>query len=377
MSFLKYTGVYTRKGEKYVFEMNDNVKKLSKFYTTLNNPTYDNSFKNMFCSEKSITKSFLNSVLFPKSKLIEKIEFSKTYFAGKSLVNNRYGYGSKSIDVGCKLFLKKNNGLNIKGNILICDVEMQIGFSDEIEKRFIDYANKIRVDSNYQDTWVVSFILKESIDNKNNKVQLNKVDTDGVVKMKDFQLMKIIEINLNYCNFLLKKNKEIEIIDGEVLDIPGREWIKMLCIPLWCKSHWINESVYILPELSKKFIKCSFLRKAMNKIVHKDQLFDLSDVDEHYNRIERKNYVKLQKEIKELRKKLKQYEEAEKEDDGFRYENAEEEEEEIDSDEGDQDNDENGREEEDEDEQNDDKQDEDDKDISEEDDKNMDIDSDE
>ena len=353
MSFLKYSGDYTRRGEKYVFIMNGNVKKTSKFHTSLNNPTYDKSFKNMFCSEKSITKSFLNSVLFPKSKLIEKIEFSKTYFADKSLVNNRYGYGSKSIDVGCKLFLKKDNLLNIKSNILICDVEMQIGFSDEIEKKFIDYANKIRVDSNYQDIWVVSFILKESIDNKNNKVELNKVDKDGVVKMKDFRLMKLIEINLNYCNFLLQNNEEIEIIDGEVLDIPGREWIKMLCIPLWCKTDWINESVYILPKLKKEFINCSFLRKTMNKIVHKNQPFDLSDIDEHYNRMERKNYVKLLKENKELRKKLKQYEETEKEDDDFRYENGEEEEEEE-EDEGDQDYDESEREE-DENEQNDDK----------------------
>ena len=251
-------------------------------------------------------------------------------------------------------FSKKDNRLNIKSNILICDVEMQIGFSGEIEKKFIDYANKIRVDSNYQDIWVVSFILKESIDNKNNKVELNKVDKDGVVKMKDFRLMKLIEINLNYCNFLLQNNEEIEIIDGEVLDIPGREWIKMLCIPLWCKTDWINESVYILPKLKKEFINCSFLRKAMNKIVHKNQPFDLSDIDEHYNRMERKNYVKLLKENKELRKKLKQYEETEKEDDDFRYENGEEEEEEEEEDEGDQDNDESEREE-DENEQNDDK----------------------
>ena len=174
-------------GERYVFRMKNNVKKTSKFHTSLNNPTYDNSSKNMLSTEKSIAKSFLNSVLFPKSKIIEKIEFSKTNFPGKSLVNHRYGFGSKSIDVGGKLFLKKDNGLNIKRNILMCDLEMQIGFSNEIEQRFIDYAYTIRVNSDYQDTWVVSFILKESISNKNNNVQLNKVDSDGVVKMKDFQ----------------------------------------------------------------------------------------------------------------------------------------------------------------------------------------------
>jgi len=75
MSFLEYTGVYTMNGDRYVFKMKNNEKKTSKFHTSLKNPTYDNSFKNMFCTEKSIMKSFLNSVLFPKSKLIEKIEF--------------------------------------------------------------------------------------------------------------------------------------------------------------------------------------------------------------------------------------------------------------------------------------------------------------
>ena len=61
----------------------------------------------MFGSKKSLLKSLLNPVLFPESKLIEKIEYSKTYFPGKGEVNHRQGFGSKSIDVGFKCFLKK------------------------------------------------------------------------------------------------------------------------------------------------------------------------------------------------------------------------------------------------------------------------------
>jgi hypothetical protein len=137
----------------------------------------------MFCRKKKALKSMLNSILFPKSKLIERIEYSRTYFAGKTSIKTRYGFGSKSIDIGCKCFLKKNNGLKIKDDILLIDIEMQIGFSDETENRFIDYANKIRIDSNYADSWVVSFILKESI-NKNNTIRLNKVDSEGAVNVK-------------------------------------------------------------------------------------------------------------------------------------------------------------------------------------------------
>ena len=365
MFFLDYTGVYTRSGERYIFKMKNNKKKSSKFYTVLSNPTYDNSFKNMFTTEKSVLKSFLNSVLFPRTQIIEKIEFSKTNFSGKKLVNNRYGYGTKSIDVGCKLYLKKNNTLNIKDNRLMCDVEMQIGFSSKIEQRFLDYANKIRVDSNFKDTWVVSFILKESLDDGNNYVKLKKIDSDGVVQTKDFQSIKLIEVNLNYCNSLLKNDEDIEIIDGEILDISGKEWIKMLCMPLWCKTVRNNENLYILPKLNKQFIKCIYLRKAMEKIVYTNKHFDLSDVDEHYNRRERKEYAKMKEEIEELKKinekLVKKIEKYEKEDD--------EEDEDYDDDE-EQANDEK---EEELDEQ---KADEDDENIIEEDDNKMDLDSD-
>lgn len=310
LSFLDYTGAYTKSGDRYTFKMKNNKKKTSKFFTLLSNPTYDNSFKNMFCEEKSILKSFLNSVLFPKSNLIEKIEFSKTCFAGKDLVNNRYGYGTKNIDVGCKLFLKKNNKLKIKDNIIICDVEMQIGFSNKIEQRFIDYANRIRVDSHYSDTWVVSFILKESLDDDNFKIELKKINSDGAVQTKEFQAIKLIEISLNYCNELLKNDEDIEIIEGEILDNPGKEWIKMLCIPLWCETDRNNDSLFILPDLKKTYFECKYLRKAMEKIVYKRELFDLSDVDEHYDKMERKEYAKMEKEnikLKDENAYLKKY----------------------------------------------------------------------
>ena len=174
MSFLDYTGEYTARGDKFIFKMKGGKRKTSKFSTIISDPTYDNAFKTMLCFQKSILKSLLNSVLFPESKLIEKLEYSKTYFPGKLDINSRYGAGSKSIDVGCKCFLKKDNNLNIKNNELMIDVEMQIGFNDEVESRFINYANAIRVKSKFADTWVVSFIVKESINSDNNIIEFDK-----------------------------------------------------------------------------------------------------------------------------------------------------------------------------------------------------------
>lgn len=110
MSFLDYTGTYKKRGDKYIFEMIKG-KRSSKYCSKILNPTYENSFKNMFCKEESLLKSLLNSVLFPESKLIQRIEYSKIYFDGKGAINSRYGLGSKSLDIGCKCFIKKDKDL--------------------------------------------------------------------------------------------------------------------------------------------------------------------------------------------------------------------------------------------------------------------------
>ena len=313
MSFLDYTGKYSKRGEKYIFKMKKGKKKRSKFSTVISNPTYDNAFKIMFGSKKRILKSLLNSVIFPESKLIEKIEYLKTYFPGKGTINHRYGFGSKSIDVGCKCYLKKNNNLNIKNNILMIDVEMQIGFTDDVESRFIDYASVIRVESNFSDTWVVSFILKESINSDNNTLEFNKKNSEGVVNVKKYQEIKIIEINLNYCYSLIEEDEDIEII--EELGQEGKEWIKLLSCPIWCKNDDFREDIFILPKYTQKgFISCNCVKKAIEEIIFRPQAFDLSRVDEHYRKEERKKIFLLEEENKILKERLKKYEEKEEEE---------------------------------------------------------------
>ena len=85
MSFLDYTGEYTARGDKFIFKMKGGKRKTSKFFTIISDPTYDNAFKTMLCFQKSILKSLLNSVLFPESKLIEKLEYSKKIRIFKNL----------------------------------------------------------------------------------------------------------------------------------------------------------------------------------------------------------------------------------------------------------------------------------------------------
>ena len=320
MSLLEYTGKYKKDNQRYSFKMKNGKIFTSQKRTALINPTFDNSFQNMFCSDKKILKSLLNSVLFPESKLIKRLEYSKIYFAGKGEVNKRYGLGAKSIDLGCKCFLKKDNNIKIKDNILMVDVEMQIGFSDAMEERFIDYTNTIKVDSSYKDTWVVSFILKESLD-KNFTIKLNKVNSQDVISIKNYQSIKLIEINLNYCYSLIEQDEEI-IINKEKLSSDGREWLKFLSCPIWCDEDNIKDDIYIFPLYTKKnFLSCVQIKNAIEKIIITDEAIDLSKVDEHYNKIERKKYAKACKKIKKLeeelafvKQKLKMQEEKEKND---------------------------------------------------------------
>ena len=94
MSFLDYTGKYTKKKGLYTFYMAGNKQYHSKYCTKILDPTFDNSFKLML-SRKCVLKSLLNSILFPETKLIEGLEFCKVDFPGKVEINHRYGAYSK------------------------------------------------------------------------------------------------------------------------------------------------------------------------------------------------------------------------------------------------------------------------------------------
>ena len=128
--------------------------------------------------------------------------------------------------------------------------------------------------------------------------------------MKKYQEIKIIEINLNHCYSLIKENKDIKIM--EELGIEGKEWIKLLSVPLWCQKYDLNEDIYMIPKHTQKgFISCNYVKKAIEEIIYRPNVFDLSSVDEYHYKEERKEFYLMKKEIKTLKEKLKKYEEKE------------------------------------------------------------------
>ena len=70
MSFINYTGKVEPKGKKYLFRINGEPNITSYYFVNIANPTIDNAFKKVFYTENEITRSFLNSILFPNNYIL-------------------------------------------------------------------------------------------------------------------------------------------------------------------------------------------------------------------------------------------------------------------------------------------------------------------
>ena len=124
--------------------------------------------------------------------------------------------------------------------------------------------------------------------------------------MKDFQSIKLIEISLNHCYSKIAENKDIIINGDEKLSVHGKEWLKFLSCPIWCKEDKNNKFCYLFPKHTKRnFFSCSLIKKAIEKILSSDSTFDLSEVDEYYNNRERKDYINKCEENKNLKSENK------------------------------------------------------------------------
>ena len=137
-------------------------------------------------------------------------------------------------------------------------------------------------------------------------IQLSKFKKGKTVNVKDFESLKIIEVGLNYCNSLIEEDKDITINNEVKLAKVGKEWIKLLSGPSWCDSDLNNKYVYIFPKYNKKsFITCASVKNAKKNIIFKDQILDLSYVNEKYDREDRKDFAKIKEENELLKDKIK------------------------------------------------------------------------
>ena len=313
MSLLDYTGKVCYFGNNYYFEMKNRNTHLKYSCTTeILNPVFDTTFKFIFLQNADITKNFLNSLnLFGEDEIKELTIIRNEFPKPKG---GRYGKDIKRIDVGvlCTLGKKDDKEKFIpldeeqkNLNTIIIDIEMQIevGFvkKEDYSKRFIDYANQIYAREKVSKVYVIALVLSPKnlsrIKSNSSKTSLTEKSIPKFSTIKEYDLMTIIKIDLNYCLKLLEDNKGIWILNSKnILNKDGEEWIKYLTIPLWCDKS--DKGYYQFPNISEdNFVANKYVYQALTLLSNKN-------IDGHEKYDEESSSFEKDKKICEINDKL-------------------------------------------------------------------------
>lgn len=313
MSLLDYTGKVYYFGNNYYFEMKNRNTHLKYSCTTeILNPVFDTTFKFIFLQNADITKNFLNSLnLFGEDEIKELAIIRNEFPKPKG---GRYGKDIKRIDVGvlCTLGKKDDKEKFIpldeeqkNLNTIIIDIEMQIevGFvkKEDYSKRFIDYANQIYAREKVSKVYVIALVLSPKnlsrIKSNSSKTSLTEKSIPKFSTIKEYDLMTIIKIDLNYCLKLLEDNKGIWILNSKnILNKDGEEWIKYLTIPLWCDKS--DNGCYQFPNISEdNFVANKYVYQALTLLSNKN-------IDGHEKYDEESSLFEKDKKICEINDKL-------------------------------------------------------------------------
>lgn len=320
MSLLDYTGKVSYFGNNYYFEMKNRNTHLKYSCTTeILNPVFDTTFKFIFLQNADITKNFLNSLnLFGEDEIKELAIIRNEFPKPKG---GRYGKDIKRIDVGvlCTLGKKDDKEKFIpldeeqkNLNTIIIDIEMQIevGFvkKEDYSKRFIDYANQIYASEKVGKVYVIALVLSPKnlsrIKSNSSKTSLTEKSIPKFSTIKEYDLMTIIKIDLNYCLKLLEDNKGIWILNSKnILNKDGEEWIKYLTIPLWCDIS--DKGFYQFPNISEdNFVANKYVYQALTLLSNKN-IDGHEKYDEESSSFEKdKKICEINDELSETKDKL-------------------------------------------------------------------------
>ena len=233
----------------------------------------------------------------------------------------RYGKDIKRIDVGvlCTLGKKDDKEKFIpldeeqkNLNTIIIDIEMQIevGFvkKEDYSKRFIDYANQIYAREKVSKVYVIALVLSPKnlsrIKSNSSKTSLTEKSIPKFSTIKEYDLMTVIKIDLNYCLKLLEDNKGIWILNSKnILNKDGEEWIKYLTIPLWCDKS--DKGFYQFPNISEdNFVANKYVYQALT-LLSKKNSDGYEKYDEESSSFEKdKKICEINDELSETKDKL-------------------------------------------------------------------------
>lgn len=360
MSFLKFTGVSVKEKEHYyLFKMEG---KKSEDYIddciNLPSPIIDSNFKLVFGNNPDITKSLLNSLLYPKDNNIIKVEYLTgellqkiTQFPEQVSLNS---LDSIRADILCKCTLRnkfwdesQNNSeesneseesldeedekINLdeeqdflskkveeenkiqndmnKENIIIIDLEMQIGYNTENTRIYINYAKLLNL--KYDGKIIVLSLVYRGFENprkdKGFKICLGQKNFSDYKNKITYDDYVIYQIDLDYCRTLISKktkkdDKNLWILNkNQEMNDSSKEWIKYLTLPIWCDES--EDYYYIFPTLKENFFLTKYVYQAFQILIYQNDIIYYKNAQNQENKIKFvNNYIKIKKQNKELKK---------------------------------------------------------------------------
>ena len=342
-SFLEYTGKVSSDNYFYYFQMEKHIKKNNKYknevfkicsssYTEIFDPTIDNAFKYIF-NQKAIIIKLLNDLLFPKKDKIKDVEFTKNDLFGQ--FGGKHEIGSKRVDLALKfkLYEECEENLtnvisdhndskmdlydgNIKKEDLVNDLEMQLDFNNKNSERFIRYVHYIDANILSKKIWLIALIYS-SEDNEHNKSSNVNYEEKKLLNqrmIREYTNHFIFEIDLNFFYKMMMKNEKIWILNkNDFLTDKGKEWIKLMTIPMWCKSY--RRGFYAFPDLNEMKFTEKEVQNVLLILGQKNPLYQTYIYDSMCLEKEEKEFKELKKQNEKMEKDIKKLEKENKEKD--------------------------------------------------------------
>ena len=347
MSFLKFTGVSSKEKEHcYLFEMEgQKSQNYIDDYINVPSPIIDNNFKQVFGNNPDITRSLLNSLLYPKDNSIIKVEYLPSELSGKIAQypeqQNLNSLDSIRVDILCKCILRNeipdesqkdseeknepeenldeedekldldeeedflNNKIEKENNIIIIDLEMQMGYNIENTRIFINYAKRLNL--KYDGKIIVLSLVYRGYENpRKNKgfmiclEQKNFSDYKNIITYDDYV---IYQIDLDYCRTLISKKKKKEdknlwiLSKNQKMNDSSKEWIKYLTLPIWCNES--EDYYYIFPTLKEEFFLTKYVYQSFKILMCQNDIIYYKNAQNYENKIKLvNNYIKYKKNAK-------------------------------------------------------------------------------
>ncbi len=261
-----------------------NGESIEEFPVLVCDPSFDSTFKIMFQNYPKRLMNLLNSIYFLDhgDKIIDLVVKYNEF----PVISQKFNQMSAKMDLFCEFTLKS---LKDKTKETYLDLEIQIGYEKELDKRLLFYGSETlkthQNDVNDVISYVICLILPSNDTNANkpsSKIQLLE-DEVGTNARTELEFIKIIKINI-YTELMsiLEKSSEQSCDDRD-------EWLKFLGLRFWCDGN--DDDRYILPygKLShnNKINECFSELLALNN----QQLNIIRQIEHYEENIEKKTQI--------------------------------------------------------------------------------------